>query len=244
MKSAVLLGAAVCLPLTLSGCKTTESAFDNDCKVGGTAIGAVIGGVAGGLLFGKGGGKVGSALLGATLGGLIGQQIGSVLDCQDQQAMATASQAAGDASTGQKIIWAADNAQVPPAAVVDQPEATRPEAAATSIKTPNTPPTPAKQKAKATPQKSTTTARNPPPPAANSDQWAIVEPEKQAEPIRSGGQSGMWGWVEPISAPTTAANGQTCRDLKQVVVDPSGKRHEETVTSCLNNQKQWVVASR
>lgn len=238
-----LLASAICVPVALTGCKTMETAFDNNCKIGAAAIGAVIGGVAGGLLFGKAGGKAGTALLGMAVGGLIGQQIGSLLDCQDKQALATASQTAGDASVGQKVVWASDTAAVPAAAsqpvqeqAVQAPAAKT--AATTASASPSQPPKP-----KAQPQGKVKTAPLPAPDPASSSsqqsgQWAAVEP------IRSGGQSGNWGWVEPVSAPTTTADGRTCRTLKQVVVETSGKQHEETVTSCLNEQKQWVVASR
>lgn len=227
-----------------------ETAFDNNCKIGGAAIGAVIGGVAGGLLFGKAGGKAGTALLGMAVGGLIGQQIGSLLDCQDKQALATASQTAGDAPVGQKVVWTSETAVIPPAA--------SPPAPAQAVSAPpgspqaSTPPPPPKPKAQ--PLGQVKAAPLPPPAAAapaQNGQWGAVEPAKPSsgqwaavEPIRSGGQSGNWGWVEPISAPTTSADGQTCRTLKQVVVEASGQQHEETVTSCLNEQKQWVVASR
>lgn len=243
-----LLAAAICVPVALSGCKTTETAFDNDCKVGGAAIGAVIGGVAAGLLLGKASGKIGTALLGAAVGGLIGQQIGSLLDCKDQQAAATASQTAGDAPVGQKVVWASDTAKVPA-------EATAPAVAAPAAEEPKAAAQPPKPKPQ--PRKQVKAAPLPvpaesPPAAQPGGQWAAVEPAKPAssgqwaavEPIRSGGQSGNWGWVEPVSAPTTTADGRTCRQLKQVVVDTAGKQHEETVTSCLNEQKQWVVASR
>ncbi|CUW38346.1 Putative 60S ribosomal protein L22 [Magnetospirillum sp. XM-1] len=249
-----LLASAICVPVVLTGCKTMETAFDNDCKVGGAAIGAVIGGVAAGLLLGKASGKIGTALLGAAVGGLIGQQIGSLLDCQDKQALATASQTAGEAPVGQKVVWASDSAQVPATASAPAPASTpaaTPQTATTTA-TASQPPKP-----KTAPQRQVKTAPLPPPAPSSSSsqsdgQWAAVEPNKQAsagqwgavEPIRSGGQSGNWGWVEPVSAPTTLADGRTCRQLKQVVVDTSGKQHEETVTSCLNEQKQWVVASR
>lgn len=249
-----LLASAVCVPVVLTGCKTMETAFDNNCKMGGAAIGAVVGGVAAGLLLGKGSGKIGTALLGAAVGGLIGQQLGSLLDCQDQQALATASQTAGEAPVGQKVVWASDTAQVPAtaSAPASAPTATAQTATTTTTATASQPPKP-----KAAPQRQVKTAPLPPPaPSAPSSQgggqWAAVEPSKQAsagqwgavEPIRSGGQSGNWGWVEPVSAPATLTDGRTCRQLKQVVVETSGKQHEETVTSCLNEQKQWVVASR
>ena len=249
-----LLASAVCVPVVLTGCKTMEAAFDNNCKVGGAAIGAVVGGVAAGLLLGKASGKIGTALLGAAVGGLIGQQIGSLLDCQDKQALATASQTAGEAPVGQKVVWASDTAQLPTttSAPASAPAATSQTATAAPSATASQPPKP-----KAVPQRQVKTAPLPPPatPAPSSQdggQWAAVEPAKPTssgqwaavEPIRSGGQSGNWGWVEPVSAPTALADGRTCRQLKQVVVDTSGKQHEETVTSCLNEQKQWVVASR
>jgi len=249
-----LLASAVCVPVVLTGCKTMETAFDNNCKVGGAAIGAVVGGVAAGLLLGKASGKIGTALLGAAVGGLIGQQIGSLLDCQDKQALATASQTAGEAPVGQKVVWASDTAQLPTttSAPASAPAATSQTATAAPSATASQPPKP-----KAVPQRQVKTAPLPPPatPAPSSQdggQWAAVEPAKPTssgqwaavEPIRSGGQSGNWGWVEPVSAPTALADGRTCRQLKQVVVDTSGKQHEETVTSCLNEQKQWVVASR
>jgi len=248
-----LLASAVSVPIVLTGCKTMETAFDNNCKVGGAAIGAVIGGVAGGLLFGKAGGKAGTALLGMAVGGLIGQQIGSLLDCQDKQAMATASQTAGDVPVGQKVVWTSETAVIPPAAsqpAVDQATPS-PSGSSRASAAPQPP------KPKAQPQGQVKAVPLPPPaPAAaaspsQNGQWGAVEPAKPAseqwaavEPIRSGGQSGNWGWVEPVSAPTTAADGRTCRTLKQVVVEASGQQHEETVTSCLNDQKQWVVASR
>jgi surface antigen len=249
-KSRIIIASALCVPLVLSGCKTVETAFDNDCKVGGAAIGAVLGGVAGGLLFGKAAGKAGTALLGAAVGGLIGQQIGSLLDCQDKQALATASQTAGDAPVGQKVVWASDSAKV--AAPAEPAAAEAPPApAAKTASAPAQPPKP-----KAQPQRQVKTAPLPPPapsgPApSQGGPWQAVEPAPSsgtqraaAEPIRSGGQSGNWGWVEPVSAPAKTADGRTCRTLKQVVVDSSGAQHEELVTSCLNDQKQWVIASR
>lgn len=254
---AFLLASAVCVPVALTGCKTMETAFDNNCKAGGAAIGAVVGGVAAGLLLGKGSGKIGTALLGAAVGGLIGQQIGSLLDCQDQQALASAAQTAGEAPVGQKVVWASDTAQVP--AATNAPNPAPVPASAATTQTAATPVTPASQppKPKAAPQRQVKTAPLPPPatpapPPQDGGQWGAVEPAKSAssgqwaavEPIRSGGQSGNWGWVEPVSAPTTLADGRTCRQLKQVVVEASGRQHEETVTSCLNEQKQWVVASR
>ena len=249
-----LLASAVCVPVVLTGCKTAETAFDNNCKIGGAAIGAAIGGIAGGLLFGKAGGKAGTALLGMAVGGLIGQQLGSLLDCQDKQALATASQTAGDAPVGQKVVWASDTASVPAAASQPTPDpaaqASASAAAKTATSTANAPP----PKPKAQPQGQVKAAPLPAPSSASQQQngqWAAVEPSKPStgqwaavEPIRSGGQSGNWGWVEPVSAPTTTADGRTCRSLKQVVVEASGQQHEETVTSCLNDQKQWVVASR
>lgn len=253
-----LLASAVCVPVALTGCKTMEAAFDNNCKAGGAAIGAVVGGVAAGLLLGKGSGKIGTALLGAAVGGLIGQQIGSLLDCQDQQALATAAQNAGDAPVGQKVLWASDTAQVPATAGAPVPASTQAaptQAAPTQAAAASSPSQPPKPKA--APQRQVKAAPLPPPasPAPSSKdggQWAAVEPAKSAssgqwaavEPIRSGGQSGNWGWVEPVSPPATLADGRVCRQLKQVVVEGSGKQHEETVTSCLNEQKQWVVASR
>ena len=250
-----LLASAICLPVVLTGCKTMETAFDNNCKIGGAAIGAVIGGVAGGLLFGKAGGKAGTALLGMAVGGLIGQQIGSLLDCQDKQALATASQTAGDAPVGQKVVWASDNAAVPATAsapVTASPAQTSTTASTTSTAKVASAPAPQPPKPKAQPQGQVKTAPLPPPaPQQQGGQWGAVEPAKPGsdqwaavEPIRSGGQSGSWGWVEPVSAPTATADGRTCRALKQVVVEASGQQHEETVTSCLNEQKQWVVASR
>lgn len=101
-----LLATAICVPVVLTGCKTAETAFDNDCKVGGAAIGAVIGGVAAGLLLGKASGKIGTALLGAAVGGLIGQQIGSLLDCKDQQAVeAKTAEAISTGQDGQTVTW-------------------------------------------------------------------------------------------------------------------------------------------
>lgn len=250
-----LLASAVCVPVALTGCKTMETAFDNNCKAGGAAIGAVVGGVAAGLLLGKGSGKIGTALLGAAVGGLIGQQIGSLLDCQDQQALAAAAQNAGDAPVGQKVVWASDTAQVPATVTAPTPASTQAASTQTAAAPASSAPQPAKPKA--APQRQVKAAPLPPPasPAPSSQdggQWAAVEPAKPAssgqwaavEPIRSGGQSGNWGWVEPVSPPATLADGRVCRQLKQVVVEGSGKQHEETVTSCLNEQKQWVVASR
>ena len=243
--STLLLAAAICIPISLTGCKTTESAFDTDCKVGGTAIGAIVGGVAAGLL-GKGNGRIGTALMGAAVGGFVGNQLGGMLDCQDKQALATASQSAGDAPVGQRIVWASNNADVQAAAAAPPPAASPPaapmaEPALPARVTPSAakPPTPRPKppaQAKAAPREQPP-APSPAAPQADG-QWAAVEP------IRSGGQSGLWGWVEPVSAPATAADGRTCRSLKQVVVEPSGQQHDETVTSCLNPQQQWVVASR
>ncbi|CAA7625047.1 hypothetical protein MTBUT4_620010 [Magnetospirillum sp. UT-4] len=99
------LTVALCAMLTLTGCKTAETAFDTDCKVGGTAIGAVVGGVAGGLLFGKGQGKFGSALLGAAAGAFVGNQLGALLDCEDQKAVDRAGQQAAEAPVGGKVVW-------------------------------------------------------------------------------------------------------------------------------------------
>lgn len=244
-RAKITIVATVCVPLALSGCKTMESAFDNDCKVGGAAIGAVIGGVAGGLLFGKAAGKAGTALLGAAVGGLIGQQIGSLLDCQDKQALAAASQTAGDAPVGQKVVWASDTAKVPADAATPPTPTAEPQPTTSTPSTANAttrvtqPPKP-----KAQPQGPVKAIPLPPPsnasPAApqQDSQWLAIEP------VRSSGQSGNWGWVEPITAPAKAADGRTCRTLKQVVIDASGGQHEEMVTSCLNDQQQWVVASR
>lgn len=248
-----LLVGAISMPVVLTGCKTTDTAFDNNCKAGGAAIGAVIGGVAGGLLLGKGGGKVGTALLGAAVGGLIGQQVGSLLDCQDRQALATASQAAGDAPVGERVVWASDTAQVPPS-TPSVPVAT-PSAMPSSEPKLAAAKAPSQPKAKPQPRPQTasvpSTTREAAAPQQQGGAWSAVEPSASGsgkwaavEPIRSGGQSGNWGWVEPISAPSATSDGRTCRALKQVVVDPSGKQHEEDVTSCLNEQKQWVVASR
>lgn len=236
-KRGILLVAAVCLPISLNGCKTMETAFDNNCKVGGAAIGTAVGGIAAGLLLGKASGKIGTALLGMAVGGFVGQQIGSMLDCEDKQAVATATQAAGEAPVGQKVSWASSTATVPPESPVTtaapvQSEA-RPVAGVTAspVKTaktatskPKTPP----QVAKASPV---------PAPAAPSPQWAAVEP------VRSTGQSGNWGWVEPVSAPQTMADGRICRTLKQVVVARNGRQAEENVTSCMNDQKQWIVVA-
>lgn len=116
-----LLASAICVPVVLTGCKTAETAFDNDCKVGGAAIGAVVGGVAAGLLLGKASGKIGTALLGAAVGGLIGQQIGSLLDCQDRQAVdAKTAEAVTNAKDGEKVTWS--NPQTGASAVITPQE--------------------------------------------------------------------------------------------------------------------------
>ncbi|CAA7619569.1 hypothetical protein [Magnetospirillum sp. UT-4] len=53
--------------------------------------------------------------------------------------------------------------------------------------------------------------------------WAAVEP------VRSAGSSAMWGWVEPVSEVRVAADGRTCRDMRQVAVHKAGTRHAEMV---------------
>ncbi|MEW5727277.1 MAG: glycine zipper 2TM domain-containing protein [Pseudomonadota bacterium] len=238
----LLLAVIVSASVTLTGCKTTETAFDNDCKVTGTAIGAVVGGLAAGLLLGKGNGKIGTALVGAAVGGFVGNQLGGLLDCQDQQALATASQSAGDAPVGQKVVWASDTAAVPPAISPSSPsteiQVAAPTEAAQAMKAKPVPVTKPRPREAVKVSPPSAPLAQPQPQAEPSKQWAAVEP------IRSGGQSGMWGWVEPVSAPTTTADGRTCRTLKQVAVEPSGKQHEEEVTSCLNEQREWVLASR
>lgn len=239
----LLLAMVVSASVTLAGCKTTGTAFDNDCKVTGTAIGVVVGSLAGGLLLGKGNGRIGTALVGAAIGGIVGNQVGGLLDCRDQQAMAAASQSAGSAPVGQKIAWSSDTAAVPPTvpAPPSSPPAEIPVTPAPEpAPAPKVKPAPVAKSRPAETVKATPAAAptQPGPQADPGKQWAAVEP------IRSGGQSGMWGWVEPVSAPATTADGRTCRQLKQVVVEPSGTQHEEVVTSCLNEQQQWVLASR
>lgn len=227
--------------LLASGCQTTQTAFDNDCKVAGTAIGAVAGGLAGALLFGKGNGKAGTALIGAAAGAFVGNQLGSLLDCHDQKAVNQAGQRAAEAPMGERVLWASTTADVPED--VPAPRNAEPTASPTMTSPGNTTTAPARTSAVVTPAKpklkaandtkATTSASN-----KASGQWSVVEP------VRSTGSSGMWGWVEPVSPPTTTADGRTCRQLKQVAVDKAGSQHEEAVTSCLNDQRQWVIASR
>lgn len=234
------LMVAICLPLTLAGCKTVDTAFDNDCKVGGTAIGAVVGGVAGGLLFGKGQGRIGTALIGAAAGAFVGNQLGALLDCQDQKAVDQAGQKAAEAPVGEKVVWASSTAQVPveatvplpvPAAVpAPMPEA-KPQSATsagrkTAAKAPGPAPMPEARRSEPSPK-----------PKPKPGQWAAVEP------VRSAGNSGMWGWVEPVSEPTLTADGRTCRDIRQVAVDQAGARHTETLTSCRGTDNRWAVVA-
>lgn len=251
-KSYVLLAAAVSVPLVLTGCQTTGAGgvFSNDCKIAGAGIGAVVGGVAAGLLLGKGNGKILTALAGMAAGAVIGQQIGSLLDCQDQQAAAVATQQAGEAKTGEKLYWSTPAAEAKVADAQKQ-DAAQTAAAAEAEKAKLAAAAPAKpvKKPAAKPKPPTTTAD------AKPDSWAVKEPAPATttasngawtvrEPVRSAGSSGMWGWSEPVGEATRQADGRTCRSLKQVVVDANGVQHEETVQSCLNDQQQWVVASR
>lgn len=219
--------------ILVTGCETTRSAFDNDCKVSGTTIGAVVGGVAGGLLFGKGQGKIGSAFLGAAAGAFVGNQLGALLDCNDQRAVDTAGQKAAEAPVGERVVWASTTTQVPTeAADTAEIPATVPKSGATPPQPSAVKKAPVKTSAPAKPSESTpgqgTTA---------SGKWTAVEP------VRSGGNSGMWGWVEPVSDPKVAADGKTCRDIRQVAVDKAGAQHAETVTSCRGADNRWAVVA-
>lgn len=222
--------------MLVAGCQTTQSAFDTDCKVSGTAIGAVAGGVAGALLFGKGDGKIGTALLGAAAGALVGNQLAGLLDCQDQKAMTAASQTAAETKTGERVVWASASANVPVVTSAPAPAEQTTPATGTAPA--------AKPKAKTTtapkpkPQTADSSKRHPVTDESSSGQWSAVEP------VRSSGNSGSWGWVEPVSPPSTAADGRTCRQIRQVAVDKAGTQTEEEVTTCQNEQKQWVVATR
>lgn len=253
-KSYVLLAAAVSVPLVLTGCQTTGAGgvFSNDCKIAGAGIGAVVGGVAAGLLLGKGNGKILTALAGMAAGAVIGQQIGSLLDCQDQQAAAVTTQQAGEAKTGEKLYWSTPAAEAKVADAQKQDATQTAAAEAEKAKVAAAAPAKPVKKPAAKPKPPTTTAD------AKSDPWAVKEPAPATaatpaasngawtvrEPVRSAGSSGMWGWSEPVGDATRQADGRTCRSLKQVVVDANGARREETVQSCLNDQQQWVVASR
>lgn len=206
-----LLAVAICLPMALTGCQTTSGAFSNDCKIAGTGMGALLGGVTAGLLLGEGNGQIVAALAGAAAGAFVGNQIGSMLDCQDQQAAAMATQQAGSGGTGEKTYWSTPTAQAKVVAAQKQDVTRTASTQKTQAKKPNT---------------------------ETADAWTM------REPVKSSGDSGMWGWVEPINEPTLQADGRLCRDLRQVAVDQQGQQNAETVKSCQDEQQRWVIATR
>ncbi|WP_109072030.1 glycine zipper 2TM domain-containing protein [Azospirillum sp. TSH58] len=231
-----VIAAVVCVPLVLSGCQTTKMS-SAECRMTGTGLGAFVGGIAGAALFGQGGGKIVAGLAGAAVGALIGNQIGSMLDCQDQQAVVLANQQAGNATTGNAIYWTSTTGEK------SMEDFRRTQSA--PIKLANAPapkkPTPAKassEKQKDRSVQSSATAKAGGKATAANDPWAIQEP------IKSAGQSGMWGWTEPVSDPAMQADGRLCRDLKQTVVDPQGNQTSEVVKSCQDDQQRWTVVSR
>lgn len=245
MKKTKITIAAIALPLVLAGCQTTQDAFSNNCKVTGTALGAVVGGIAGAALGGKN--AVVAGLIGATAGALIGNQIGAMLDCEDQKAAAVSTQQAGDAPTGHKIYWASTTAE-PQAKQALQEQQTQ-QAAQASLASQAKP---AKPKPK--PKADQTASQTPPKADTSNSAWKVQEPAQSAagntqnawsvqEPVASAGNSGMWGWSEPVGESYKDANGRTCRQLRQVVVDKSGKQTAQDVNSCLDQNNNWVVAA-
>lgn len=242
MKRILLLSAALTLPLALSGCQTASGgAFSDNCKIGGTVIGAGLGALIGSQM-GGGSGRALAMLAGAAAGGFLGHEIGGLLDCEDQKAAAAASQQAAQADVGDKVYWSSQGAQAQVAEAQKQavPVAEpAPEPAAKPVAA-----KPAVAKPKAKPAAKVETAKAPAPAPVPASAPAKTASWQVKEPVASKGSSGMWGWSEPVSATTRTADGRTCRQLKQVVVDKDGKQSSEVVTSCLDQENRWVVATR
>lgn len=108
--------------LLLAGCKST-----GDKQVAGTAIGAVAGGLVGSL-FGSGSGKVVAIGIGALAGAAIGNYVGSILDEQDQAAVAAQSaHALSQKGDGEASQWKNPETGASATITVDQTETvTRP----------------------------------------------------------------------------------------------------------------------
>ncbi|WP_082914735.1 glycine zipper 2TM domain-containing protein [Paramagnetospirillum marisnigri] len=230
-------------PLALSGCQTMNSAFSDNCKIGGTALGALAGGIIG-YQFGHGSGNILATIAGVAAGSLIGNQIGGLLDCNDKQAVAATNQVAAEQPTGTQVTWGSQNAQ-PQAAPQASKEIIVPTiyssgSTSSTSKTSSAGTAPAtkqqKSAAKAPSQAPSQTTSQPS--TTNQAQWKVVEPA-----VRSEGSSGMWGWSEPISNPQVMADGRTCRQIRQVIVDPSGKQSEQVSLACKGADAKWTVAS-
>lgn len=243
--------ASVCLvaalAVTLAGCQTGNdkpSFLDNKCET----LGTLVGGVAGGLLgarFGKGDGRILAVLAGVAAGAVMGNKIGGLLDCEDQKAAAAAVQvAAATGEVGEKVYWRSTTAPevaepvVVPSTVENAAKATpapapAPAPAPTPVKAaPKAKPVTADAKSGAKMAKSATSA-----PQTPSD--TTLAPAETKPAIVSAGTSGSWGWVEPVGG-IYSKGGQLCRDLRQVVVAPDGKKVDEQSTSCQTADGKWL----
>lgn len=233
----IVLVPLIAFSVAASGCQTIDGMaqpggiFSNSCKISGTALGAVLGAV-GGAFIGQGSGRIVAIMAGAAAGGFLGNQIGSMLDCEDQTAAATAAQTAGDAPIGQRIVWAS---QPVPKEQLNKAVAAEPAPPAPAQKSLPAKTTAAKPASGA--KKESFSVQEPPGPKAapSKTAWAVQEP------IRSAGNSGMWGWVEPVSAPAQMADGRTCRKMQQGIVDAQGKQTVETINACKDDKARWVV---
>jgi len=270
-KAAILFVTGATLLLAGCQTTGSSSSFGNRCQIGGTLLGGLAGGLLGSVI-GRGDGNIIAILAGVAAGAYLGNQIGSKLDCDDQQAAAVANQQAADAQVGERIYWSSVPAQESAAAAQkSHMEASRPAPApapATASPAPQRQSTTQAQRQQQAPRTGAGTAQAATPPAGSTTApggggWVVVEPtrpgqsgtqaQQQAdvapmqswevrEKVASPGQSGMWGWSEPVSEPTRRADGRTCRQIRQTVVDQRGGTTQEEVTSCQDAERRWVVA--
>lgn len=83
------------------------------------------------------------------------------------------------------------------------------------------------------------------------EQQRVAEASQRAASARTGeqvqwsavneqGQTTASGWVMPTSEPVQAANGQTCRQIRQVATK-GGQTQQEDVTVCRAQNSDWVM---
>ncbi|MBI5121716.1 MAG: hypothetical protein HZA67_11980 [Rhodospirillales bacterium] len=203
-----------------------------------------------GSQIGSGSGNIASILIGVAAGAYIGNKLGGMLDCNDQKAAAETNQKS--AETNERIYWSSQGAEdKAKAAQTEQDKILQAKQAAFDAELAKereariaAEKALANEKAKKAPApvKSEVKAKPAPTVAAVSATEAKAQTAWQVrEPVKSQGASGMWGWSEPVGQVRQAANGRTCRTLRQVVVDAQGRQTEQQVESCRDPEKGWVV---